>query len=224
VRILLAEDENELAEFLVTGLRAEGFVLDHCSDGREALHLLAEHVYEAAVLDIMLPGRDGLSIIKLLRQRGNNVPVVIITARDQPEEKIEGLNLGADDYLAKPFYLEELVARLHAIWRRTAGRGLSVIGVRDLRVNLMTREVTRNERHIDLTPREFSLLVYLLQSPGRVRTRTQILDRVWDYQFNPGTNLVDVYMRRVRAKIDCPGEVPLFETVRGIGYRIRSAF
>ena len=169
----------------------------------------------------MVPGRDGLAILRTLRSQGNTVPVILATARTLPVERTEGLKLGADDYMAKPLYLDELVARLRALWRRTNARGLSVIHVDSLSINLMTREVTRGDRNIDLAPREFALLSFFAQAPGKVRTRTQILDQVWDYQFNPGTNLVDVYVRRVRAKVDGPGDTPLFETVRGVGYKMR---
>ena len=144
----------------------------------------------------------------------------IITARGETEERIEGLNLGADDYLAKPFYMDELIARLRAVWRRSAGEGASLLSLADLTANLMDREVRRADELIDMTPKEFSLLVYLMRSPDRVLTRTQILEQVWGYHFNPGTNLVDVYIRRLRNKIDTEGKVPLIHTLRGVGYKM----
>ncbi len=223
MKILLVEDEREIGGFVRDGLTGQGFVVDYCENGREGLELASTQSYDALVLDIMLPGRDGLSIVKLLRQRQNNVPIIIITARGEPEERIEGLNLGADDYLAKPFYIDELIARLRSVWRRSAGDGLSVLHLDDLSANLMTREVRRGDRAIDLTPREFALLVYLMRSPGRVLTRTQIFEQVWDYHHNPGTNLVDVYVRKLRNKIAEGDESPLIETLRGVGYRIQSA-
>jgi len=220
VKILLVEDEKEIADFVKDGLAEQGFSVDHCDNGGDGLELATTRTYDAIILDIMLPGRDGLSILKLLREKQNNVPVVIITARGETEERIEGLNLGADDYLAKPFYMDELIARLRAVWRRSAGEGLSVLNIADLSANLMDREVKRGGESIDMTPKEFSLLVYLMRSPGRVLTRTQILEQVWDYHFNPGTNLVDVYIRRLRNKIDTEGKVPLIHTLRGVGYKM----
>jgi len=221
VKVLLVEDERDLADVILRELRSEGFAVDHCATGTSALEALEDSTYNAVVLDIMLPGPDGISILRRLRSGANTVPVIIISARDAPEERIEGLNLGADDYLPKPFYLNELTARLRPVWRRTAGNGLSVIQVGDLRINLLTREVRRGETGIELTPREFDLLVFLAQRPGRVWSRTQILDHVWEYHFQPGTNLVDVCLRRLRNKVDLPGLTPMLETVRGVGYRMK---
>ncbi len=223
MKILLVEDEKEIRNFVRDGLEEEGFAVDACDNGSDGLAMASEQSYDAIVLDIMLPGRDGLSILRLLRERGNNVPVIVITARGESQERIEGLNLGADDYLAKPFYMGELIARLRSIWRRSAGEGLSLLSIDDLTANLMTREVRRGERQIDLSPREFSLLVYFMRSPGRVLTRTQIYEQVWDYHHNPGTNLIDVYVRKLRKKITAGDEDPLIETLRGVGYRMRSA-
>ena len=220
VKILLVEDETEIADFVRDGLGEQGFAVDCCDNGSEGLEMATTGSYDAVVLDLMLPGRDGLSILKTLREGQNNVPVVIITARGETAERIEGLNLGADDYLAKPFYMDELIARLRAVWRRSTGDGQAVLNLADLSANLMDREVSRDGDSIDLTPKEFSLLVYLMRSPGRVLTRTQILEQVWDYQFNPGTNLVDVYIRRLRNKIDTDGKVPLIHTLRGVGYKM----
>ena len=222
MKLLFAEDDAALAGFTADGLRAEGFTVDVTADGREALTLLSTRSYDAALLDIMLPGRDGLSILKLLRDRRNCVPVLLLTARGELEERLEGLNLGADDYLPKPYHLEELIARLKSIWRRSSGNGLSVLAVADLTVNLMTREVRRGNRRVELTAQEFALLSFLMRSPGRVRTRAEILEHVWDYRFNPGSNLVDVYVRRLRLQIDHTGEVSLIGTVRGAGYRLQS--
>jgi two-component system, OmpR family, response regulator len=173
------------------------------------------------VLDIMLPGRDGLSILKNLRDRKNTVPVILVTARSETNERVEGLNLGADDYIAKPFFLDELVARIQAVLRRTSGEQLSVLRAGELTVNLVAREVRRGSAEIMLAPREFSLLEYLMRSPGRVFTRSQILEHVWGYGFDPGTNLVDVCIQRLRAKIDPDEAESLIETVRGAGYRFR---
>jgi DNA-binding response OmpR family regulator len=174
------------------------------------------------VLDIMLPGRDGLSILRALREKKNTVPVILLTARAGLNERVDGLNLGADDYLAKPFYVEELIARIQAVVRRASGEQLTQLTAGDLVVNLITRDVTRGNERIELTAREFNLLELLMRAPGRVFTRTQILEHVWGYDFDPQTNVVDVYIRRVRAKIDAPPAFSWIETVRSVGYRLRS--
>ena len=168
----------------------------------------------------MLPGRDGLSILRLLRKKKNKVPVIIITARSDVSERIEGLDLGADDYLVKPFYLEELIARLKSILRRSAGEGLSILEIKDLRLNLMTHTASRGGVDIELAPREFEVLELLMRTPGRVLSRTQIIEHVWEYHFDPDTNLVDVYIRRLRKKIDHEFDDKLIQTVRGIGYTL----
>jgi len=221
VKILLVEDETEIGELIKNGLEKEGFVLDYCQDGDSGMEHAMTRSYDAIVLDVMLPGRSGLEILKMVRAGHNNVPVIIITARGETEDRIEGLDLGADDYLPKPFFVEELIARLRAIWRRSSETGMSVLSVGTLSANLMKREVVRSGVQIEMTPKEFSLLAFLMRAPGRVLTRTQILEQVWGYHFDPGTNLVDVYIRRLRSKIDIEGEVPLIETLRGVGYRMQ---
>lgn len=221
MKILLVEDETEIGELIKNGLEKEGFVLDYCQDGDSGMEHAMTRSYDAIVLDVMLPGRSGLEILKVIRAGHNNVPVIIITARGETEDKIEGLDLGADDYLPKPFFVEELIARLRAIWRRSSETGMSVLSVGTLSANLMKREVVRSSVQIEMTPKEFSLLAFLMRSPGRVLTRTQILEQVWGYHFDPGTNLVDVYIRRLRSKIDIEGEIPLIETLRGVGYRMQ---
>ena len=221
MKILLVEDEIEIGELIKNGLEKEGFVLDYCQDGDSGMEHAMTKSYDAIVLDVMLPGRSGLEILKMIRAGHNNVPVIIITARGETEDRIEGLDLGADDYLPKPFFVEELIARLRAIWRRSSETGMSVLSVGTLSANLMKREVVRSGVQIEMTPKEFSLLAFLLRAPGRVLTRTQILEQVWGYHFDPGTNLVDVYIRRLRSKIDIEGEIPLIETLRGVGYRMQ---
>ncbi|HIG83931.1 MAG TPA: response regulator transcription factor [Verrucomicrobia bacterium] len=221
MKILLVEDETEIGELIKNGLEKEGFVLDYCQDGDSGMEHAMTRSYDAIVLDVMLPGRSGLEILKVIRAGHNNVPVIIITARGETEDRIEGLDLGADDYLPKPFFVEELIARLRAIWRRSSETGMSVLSVGSLSANLMKREVVRLGVQIEMTPKEFSLLAFLMRAPGRVLTRTQILEQVWGYHFDPGTNLVDVYIRRLRSKIDIEGEVPLIETLRGVGYRMQ---
>jgi DNA-binding response OmpR family regulator len=220
MKVLVIEDERKINSLLRKGLEAQGFVVDATQSGDEGYTLATTRPYDAVVLDIMLPGRDGLSILRNLRDRKMTVPVILLTARSELNERLEGLNLGADDYLTKPFFIEELIARLHAVTRRTSGASLSLLAVADLTLNLLTREVSRGGARIELTPREFALLEHLMRSPGRVLTRVQICEQVWDYHFDPGTNLVDVYIQRLRKKIDGASPVKLLETIRGVGYRI----
>jgi DNA-binding response OmpR family regulator len=221
MKILVVEDEKKIAAFVRKGLEAAGFVVDVSHHGDEGYTLATTRPYDAIILDIMLPGRDGLSILKNLRERKMAVPVILLTARGELNERLEGLNLGADDYLTKPFFIEELIARLHVVTRRAAGTGQSLITVADLTINLLKREVSRGGRVIELTAREFQLLEHLARAPGRVLSRVQICERVWSYDFDPGTNLVDVYIQRLRRKIDAGDELKLIETIRGVGYRMR---
>ncbi|MEC9112528.1 MAG: response regulator transcription factor [Verrucomicrobiota bacterium] len=221
MKILFVEDEAEIGDLIKTGLEKEEFSVDYCKDGDSGMEHAMSNSYDAIVLDVMLPGKSGLEILKMVRAGQNNVPIIIITARGETEDRIEGLDLGADDYLPKPFFVEELIARLRAIWRRSSETGMSVLNVGTLSANLMSREVVRSGRQIEMTPKEFSLLAFLMRAPGRVLTRTQILEQVWGYHFDPGTNLVDVYIRRLRSKIDFEGEIPLIETLRGVGYRMQ---
>lgn len=222
MRILVAEDEKKIAAFVRKGLAAEGFNVTVCHRGDDALHLAETERFDAVVLDVMMPGRDGLSVLGRLREQRNTVPVILLTARDGLSERVAGLNQGADDYLTKPFSVEELVARLRAVWRRLSGDGLSQLQVGDLALSLTTREVSRAGRPIELTAREFQLLEYLMRSPGRVLTRTQLCEQVWDYHFDPGTNVVDVAIQRLRRKVDDGHPVALLQTVRGVGYTIKA--
>ena len=221
MRILVAEDEKKIAGFIRKALEEQGYSVDSAADGDRAYELATSQSYDVIVLDIMLPGRDGLSILRQLRERHNTVPVIVLTARAELNERLEGLNLGADDYITKPFFMEELVARVQAVLRRASGEKLSLLQAGDLVVNLITREVTVGERAAELTSREFGLLEYLMRSPGRVYTRTQILEHVWSYDFDTNTNLIDVYVQRLRKKLDPAGEQPFIETIRGVGYRFR---
>ncbi len=221
MKVLVVEDEKKIASFVRNGLEAQGFIVDVAYRGDDGFTLATTRPYDVAVLDIMLPGRDGLSILRNLRDRKHPLPVILLTARSELNERLEGLNLGADDYLTKPFHIEELIARLHAVTRRAAGKGQSLLAVADLSLNLLTREVNRAGQKIELTTREFSLLEHLMRSPGRVLTRVEITERVWDYHFDPGTNLVDVYIQRLRKKVDSDFADKLIETIRGVGYRIR---
>jgi two-component system, OmpR family, response regulator len=223
MKILLLEDEKALAAFIISGLKAEGFTIEWTQNGTEALTLAAENPYDALILDIMVPGRDGLSILRHLRQAGHSLPIVLISARTSLHERLEGLQLGADDYLCKPFSVEELAVRLRNIQRRTAGAGHAILTHGDLSINFMTREVKRGHNPITLTPREFDLLVFLTRNPDRVRTRTQILEHVWEYHHEPGTNVVDVCIRRLRAKLEPPGGPALILTIRSVGYCLAPA-
>ena len=220
MKVLLIEDDRKILSFVKKGLKEQGFIVDSCENGDDGYDLASGQVYDVVVLDIMLPGRDGLSILRGLREEKITVPVILLTARSALQERVEGLNLGADDYLSKPFYMEELLARIHAVTRRASGDQMSLMQIGNLTVNLITREVRTGKEKVELTAREFSLLELLMRSPGRVFTRTQILEHVWGYDFDPQTNVVDVYVRRLRSKVDLkPGE-PLIETVRGVGYRM----
>ena len=223
MKILIVEDEKKIAALIRKDLEARGCVVEVAHHGDDGYALATTEAYDVLVLDIMLPGRDGLSILRNLRERGLDVPVLLLTARSELNERLEGLNLGADDYLTKPFFVEELAARIQALARRASGQTRSLLAVLDLTMNLLTREVRRGERAIELTNREFALLERLMRSPGRVFTRSQILEQVWESDFDPGTNLVDVYVQRLRRKIDAEGEDRLIETLRGVGYRIRDA-
>ena len=220
MKILVVEDDKKLGGFLRKGLQARGFVVDFCDNGDDGYTLATTRSYDALVLDIMLPGRDGLSILRNLRDRHSTVPVILLTARSALNERLDGLNLGADDYLTKPFYIEELVARLHALLRRASGQQKDLIQHGDVVVNLITREVKRAGQPVELTAREFALLTFLMRSPGRTFTRTQICEHVWNYHFDPGTNLVDVYVQHLRKKLSSDGGAPIIETMRGVGYRI----
>lgn len=220
MRVLVVEDQKKIASFIRKGLEEEGMVVDVCYDGDEGYGLACSEPYDALVLDIMLPGRDGLSILKNLRKKKNAVPVVMLTARSELDERLEGLNLGADDYLTKPFYIEELAARLRTVMRRSSGESTHLLKVEDLKMDLIKRTVKRGDEQIDLSRREYSLLEFLMRTPGRVLTRTQITEHVWQYGFDPETNLVDVYIKRLRQKIDAEHSEKLIETVRGVGYRI----
>jgi DNA-binding response OmpR family regulator len=220
MRILVVEDEKKIAQLVRKGLRENGFIVDVLGNGDEAMEAILSTPFDAVVLDIMIPGRDGLSIMRQAREKGCRVPILLLTARGSVNERIEGLNLGADDYMSKPFSVDELAARLRALVRRGTGESLNLYRVDDLILDTAKRTVRRRDRKIELTTREFALLEYMMRSPGRVFTRTHICEHVWDYQFDPGTNLVDVYIQRLRRKIDDAEPSKLIQTVRGTGYRI----
>jgi len=225
MKVLLVEDEAKIAAFTRKGLEAQGFVCDHFSDGNEGFIAASTQSYDAIVLDIMLPGRDGLDILRGLRSKRINTPVLLLTARGDLEDRVEGLNRGADDYLTKPFFVDELIARLQALHRRTTGAQLNLLQAGPVVANLASRTVAVSGHPVELTPREFNLLEYLMRQPGRVYSRTQILEHVWNYDFDPQTNVVDVYIQRIRKKLReaAEGEGDYVETVRGVGYRMRAS-
>ena len=221
MRVLVIEDEKKTASFIRKALQAEGYAVDVCHDGNEGLVAPTTTPYDAIVLDIMLPGRDGLSILRRWRQIHNRIPVLLLSARGDVIERVEGLDAGADDYLSKPFALVELAARVRALTRRGGDSKSTMLRVADLCLDTITRVVRRGELDIELTAREYRLLEYLMQSAGRLCGRMMILEKVWDYDFDPCTNLVDVYVKRLRGKIDAAFEPKLLHTVRGIGYVLR---
>jgi len=222
VRALLVEDDAPIAEFVARGLREAGFAVDHATDGEAGLSCAAAQPYDVAIVDVMLPRRDGLSLIETLRQRGIMTPVLILSARREIDDRVRGLQAGGDDYLTKPFAFAELLARVQALVRRaTRTPEPTTLPVDDLVLDLLSRRVTRAGRTLDLRPREFALLEYLLRNAGRVVSKTMILSHVWAYNFDPQTNIVDVLVSRLRDKVDRPFEKKLLHTVRGVGYVLR---
>ena len=218
MRILVVEDEKKTASFIRKALQAEGFAVDVCGNGDDALTAAITTPFDALVLDIMLPGRDGLSVLSQLRKRNNTTPVLLLSARGEVNERVQGLNAGADDYLPKPFIIAELVARIRALVRRGGETKPTVLRLADLALDTVTHEAERGGTKIGFTVREYRLLEYLLQNSGRICGRMSIIEKVWDYDFDPGTNLVDVYIKRLREKIDDGFSPKLLHTVRGIGY------
>jgi two-component system, OmpR family, response regulator len=224
MRVLVAEDDPKIASFVVRGLKEGGFSVDHAADGEAALDLAATTSFDAAVMDVMLPKLDGLSLVRRLRKSGWTTPVIILSARAAVEDRVQGLQAGADDYLTKPFAFSELLARVQALIRRaTKSAEPTRIEAADLQLDLLTREATRGGQKIELQPREFQLLELLLRHAGRVVTKTMILEHVWDFNFDPQTNVVDVLVSRLRAKVDRDYPVKLIHTIRGVGYVLRSA-
>lgn len=221
MRVLVVEDEPKTAEFIRKALQEAGLVVDVAGNGPAALATLAASDFDAVVLDVMLPGCDGLSVLREMRAHGNPTPVLLLSARGEVNEKVDGLNAGAEDYLAKPFALEELIARVRALLRRGAETRDLVLRVADLTLDTTTRMARRGVRKIELTNREFRLLEYLMRSAGRICGRMMIIEQVWEYNFDPGSNVVDVYIRKLREKIDGPGEPKLLHSVRGVGYLIK---
>ena len=221
MRILVVEDDTKIASFIVKGLKQNSFAVDRCADGDEALAFASTTSYDAAIVDIMLPKLDGLSLVQRLRSKGNRVPVVILSAKAAVDDRVRGLQAGGDDYLTKPFAFSELLARVQALIRRASHVAEpSKLTVGDLELDLLRREATRGGETIELQPREFSLLEYLMRNAGRIVTKTMILEHVWDYSFDPQTNVVDVLVHRLRGKID--PEKTRLQTIRGVGYALRA--
>lgn len=219
---LIIEDDRTIADFVARGLREAGFAVDVAGDGEEGLEVALEQNPDVAIVDLMLPRRDGLSVIDELRRRGRATPVLILSARRSVDDRVRGLHAGGDDYLTKPFAFAELLARVQALVRRASrAPEPTTLTVGDLALDLLTRKVTRGGTVIDLRPREFALLEYLMRNAGKVVSKTMILSHVWEYNFDPQTNIVDVLVSRLRDRIDRPFEKKLLQTVRGVGYVIR---
>jgi two-component system, OmpR family, response regulator len=222
MRALVVEDDAAIAEFVGRGLREAGFAVDVAADGEAGLNAAIKQPYDVAIVDVMLPRRDGLSLIETLRQRGGTTPVLILSARREIDDRVRGLQAGGDDYLTKPFAFAELLARVQALVRRaTRTPEPTSLSVEDLALDLLSRRVTRAGHVLDLRPREFALLEYLMRNTGRVVSKTMILSHVWAYNFDPQTNIVDVLVSRLRDKVDRPFEKKLLHTVRGVGYVLR---
>jgi two-component system OmpR family response regulator len=221
VRILVVEDERKMAGLLRRGLEEEGYSVDVATTGTDAIWVAAENPYDAVVLDVMLPDIDGFAVCRELRSRERWMPVMFLTARDAVDDRVAGLDLGADDYLTKPFSFEELLARLRALIRRGPSERPAVLAIGDLALDPARHRVTRGNVEVDLTAKEFALLEYFMRRPGEVLSRTQILEHVWDFGFDGDSNVVDVYIRYLRGKIDRPFGLDSIETVRGSGYRLR---
>jgi len=224
MRVLIVEDDLEAAAYLVKGLKESGYVVDHVADGREALYRVAAETYDALVVDRMLPGVDGLTIVRTMRTAGNLAPVLILSALGDVDDRVKGLKAGGDDYLVKPYAFAELLARLEALLRRgRADAPDTTLKLADLEMDLVGRTVRRAGKPIELKPKEFALLEYLMRHAGHVVTRTMLLENVWDYSFDPQTNVIDVHISRLRQKIDKGQDKPLLSTIRGAGYSLRDS-
>jgi two-component system OmpR family response regulator len=219
MRILVIEDDKKIGSFVVKGLKQAGFAVDHAIDGEDGIHLALHESYDAAVIDIMLPKLDGLSLIEELRRQKVNTPVIILSAKRSVDDRVKGLQTGSDDYLTKPFSFSELIARVQALIRRASNTSEPTrLAVGGMSIDLLTREVTRADRKIYLQPREFALLEYLMRNPGRMISKTMIMEHVYDYNFDPQTNVVDVLICRLRDKVDRDFEKKMIHTIRGVGY------
>ncbi|MEQ9144397.1 MAG: response regulator transcription factor [Parvibaculaceae bacterium] len=224
MRVLVIEDDLEAAAYLVKGLRESGHTVDHAADGDEGLTLALSAPYDVMIVDRMLPKRDGLSLVAAIREEGNATPVLFLSALGEVDDRIKGLKAGGDDYLTKPYAFAELLARIEVLVRRSNPDQVKTkLQVGDLEVDLLSRKVTRSGTEIELQPREFRLLEYLMKNADRVVTRTMLLENVWEYHFDPQTNVIDVHISRLRSKIDKNFDEPLLHTIRGAGYSLRAA-
>ena len=221
MRILVVEDEKKVASFIKKGLEEEHYAVDIAYDGEEGLAMARINEYDLILLDIMLPRLDGMEVLRQIRRNGSNVPILMLTARDSVEDIVSGLDGGSDDYLTKPFSFAELVARVRALLRRKAREKTDILKIGDLSLSTSTHRVKRGEREIELTPKEYALLEYFMRNPNRILTRTLITEHVWDYHFDPETNVIDVYVNYLRKKIDQGFEKKLIHTIRGSGYMIQ---
>lgn len=221
MRVLLAEDQPKMADHIRLGLSAEGYAVDVATDGDEALWLASENPYDALVLDVMMPARDGFSVVRQLRHKQINTPVIFLTARADVEDRVRGLDAGADDYLTKPFSISELLARLRALLRRQRPQATNVMRLADLELDLVAHEARRGGARIELTRREFALLEFLFSASPKPVSKTAIVEHVWDQHFDSETNVVNVYIKLLRRKIDRPEWKPLIHTVRGVGFALR---
>lgn len=221
MRILVVEDERKVASFIKRGLEEERYIVETASDGEEGLRLAMENEFDALVLDVMLPKLDGYSIVKALREEGRSTPILMLTARGTMEDRVQGLDLGADDYLAKPFHFEELAARLRSILRRSSTDKTTRLQVGDLELDLVTHFAYREGKEIELTTKEYALLEYLLRNRGRILSRSMIMQHVWKHNFDPESNIIDVYIKRLRQKIERPDQPQIILSIRGVGYRVK---
>ena len=225
VRVLIIEDDAKIASFVANGLKQSGFSTDYATDGEEGLHMASNARYDAAIIDIMLPRLDGLSLIEDLRRKRINTPVIVLSAKRSVDDRVRGLQAGGDDYMVKPFAFSELLARVQALIRRASGVSpteVTQLKVGSLSINLLSREVRRGKEKLDLQAREFALLEYLMRNAGRVVSKTMILEHVWDYSFDPQTNIVDVLVCRLRNKVDKNFTEKMIQTIRGVGYVLRA--
>jgi len=221
MRVLIIEDEKKVLNFIKQGLEEERYIVDVANDGITGLEIALNNHFDAIILDVMLPGKDGYTVLKELRDAGSTIPVLMLTARDSVEDKVHGLDLGADDYLPKPFSFEELTARLRALMRRTTPEKTTKLKCGDLILDTVTHIAIKNGKEIDLTTKEYALLEYLMRNKNRILSRSTITQHVWKHNFDTDSNIIDVYIKRLRMKIDGDDEKPMIQSIRGVGYRMR---
>ncbi len=222
MKILVVEDEEDLNRVIVKRLKREGYSVDSSYDGEEALSYIEASDYDVIILDAMMPLMDGFELVRTIRGKGINIPVLFLTAKDEIQDKVKGLDLGADDYMVKPFAFEELIARIRVLIRQKYGRSSNILKIDDLTVNTDSMEVKRGNRTIDMTAKEYSILEYMMQNEGHILTREQIENHVWDYDYEGSSNMIDVYMKKIRSKVELENERKLIKTVRGLGYVIKA--